>query len=321
LALELFKHWSKRLFSPGTFLRENYAAFRQLLEEDKRSHELLAELEEIYYSRKKVDIKAVESRYAELSDSVSAMIDSLLKMTPGAYTSLRDYFARIDAYIRFIFDAPEKNPPPPYTITLSSLQIEKRTLAGNKAFNLALLRNHLGLSVPRGFVITTNAFTSFLEHNNLQPELDRRLALLDISSATSLRQLAGEMVSLVNTAEIPPHIEKAIIESFSSLAGKSGKTTLAAVRSSAAHEDSETSFAGQYVTELNVGKKHLLEAVKKVYASKYSPKALYYRVDNGLSDAETPMAVLVVEMLDAAVSGVIYTGDPAGVSTDGTRTS
>lgn len=311
----MFKHWSKRLFSPGTFLRENYTSFRQLLEEDKRSHELLAELEEIYYSRKQVDIKAVESRYAELSGSVSAMIDSLLKMTPGAYTSLRDYFTRIDAYIRFIFDAPVKNPPPPYTITLSSLQIEKRTLAGNKAFNLALLHNHLDLSVPRGFVITTNAFTSFLEHNNLQPGIDRCLALLDISSAKSLHQLAGKMVSLVNTAEIPPHIEKEIMASFTALEEESGTTARVAVRSSAAHEDSETSFAGQYATELNIGKKHLLEAVKKVYASKYSPKALYYRIHNGLSDAQTPMAVLVVEMLDAAVSGVIYTADPAGIST------
>ena len=82
-----------------------------------------------------------------------------------------------------------------------------------------------------------------------------------------------------------------------------------AVRSSAVAEDSQTSFAGQYLTVLNVAAGNILEAYKKVIASKYSPRAIFYRVNYGLSDAETPMAVLALQMIDAKTSGIIYTQD------------
>jgi pyruvate,water dikinase len=83
------------------------------------------------------------------------------------------------------------------------------------------------------------------------------------------------------------------------------------MRSSAVGEDSRSSFAGQYRTVLNVTEDDIIHAYKKVIASKYSPRALYYRINYGLSDMETPMAVIALEMVDAAVSGVIYTEDVA----------
>jgi len=79
------------------------------------------------------------------------------------------------------------------------------------------------------------------------------------------------------------------------------------MRSSAVCEDEQSSFAGQYLTALNVKEENILDAYKKVIASKYSPRALYYRINYGLSDIETPMAVLALEMVDATASGIIYT--------------
>ena len=54
---------------------------------------------------------------------------------------------------------------------------------------------------------------------------------------------------------------------------------------------------------------NILKAYKNVIASKYSPRAIYYRVNYGLSNAETPMAVLVLRMVEAKASGIIYTRD------------
>ena len=67
---------------------------------------------------------------------------------------------------------------------------------------------------------------------------------------------------------------------------------------------------------LNVGKDKLLTAYKTVLASKYSPEALVYRINYGFTDMETPMAVLVVEMIDAMASGVMYTQGLDNPATD-----
>jgi pyruvate, water dikinase len=45
-------------------------------------------------------------------------------------------------------------------------------------------------------------------------------------------------------------------------------------------------------------------------ASKYSASALSYRLHHGLEDLDTPMAVLVIEMVQPRLSGVLYTADP-----------
>ena len=64
---KLFKHWTYQVFSPGTVLRGKYEAFKSLLRNDKRAHELMAELEEIYHNNIKVDFKVIEDKYKDLS--------------------------------------------------------------------------------------------------------------------------------------------------------------------------------------------------------------------------------------------------------------
>jgi pyruvate,water dikinase len=50
---------------------------------------------------------------------------------------------------------------------------------------------------------------------------------------------------------------------------------------------------------LGVGQEQILAACQKVFADKYSAKAIYYPINAGLLDEDTPMAVLVLEMIDA----------------------
>jgi pyruvate,water dikinase len=83
-----------------------------------------------------------------------------------------------------------------------------------------------------------------------------------------------------------------------------------AVRSSAAGEDGELSFAGQFDTVLNVAGPAVPEAWKKVVMSRFSPRAVFYRRAAGLAEVDTPMAVLVQRMVRARASGVLYTRRP-----------
>ena len=297
------------MFSPGTVLREKYEAFKSLLVHDKCAHEVMAELEEIYYNRIRVDFQVIAKKYDRLAESVSGIVEDLSRMCPSRYLNLKDYFKKFDFYIRFMLAPPEYNFSPPFTVQLDEIPSDGRLLVGGKALPLSVIKKDLQLPIPSGFVITTNAFFYLIEHNDLRKIIDEKLAGLDINSTPSLDHTSDELVALIMNSRIPPDIENAVLNAFKACQWTKNRDIRIAMRSSAVCEDEQSSFAGQYLTVLNVKEEKILDAYKKVIASKYSPRALYYRINYGLSDIETPMAVLALEMVDATASGIIYTRD------------
>ncbi len=307
----LFKHWTYQVFSPGVLLRKKYDAFKSLLNHDKRCHELMAEIEEIYLNEVKVDFVVIERKCTELCNCVAAMIEDFNTMCPGCYPALREHFKKISSYINFIFLPPRYDSSPPYALALSKAAKNDFLTLGGKAYNLTRILNNVGLPVPKGFSITTNAFNYYLEFNRLRSQIDEKLSHLDITSTESLDKISLELVQMVKAGTIPPELEQAIEQEYERFVAMVSPQTRLAVRSSAVAEDAEASFAGQYKTVLGVEHSDLFEAYKEVIASKYSPRALYYRISYGLSDIETPMAVLAIEMVDAKASGIVYTDDPS----------
>lgn len=306
----LFKHWTHKIFNPSLLAREKYEAFRNLLEYDKKSHELIAEIEQIYYDQLKIDFAAIEENLKELSSSVAKVVESLREICPTCYPRLDDYFHKIDSKIKQVLASDLPDCSPPFVLTLDQLSFESHLLVGGKAFNLAANRKSLGLPVPRGFVITANSYNYFLETNNLRERIDVKLARLDINSAGSLEKTSNSLVELIRSAHVPKEIEEEITAALKEISnGRKGRLGVS-VRSSAVGEDGAASFAGQYESVLNVKPNRVVHSYKEVIASKYSPRALNYRINYGLSDRETPMAVLVLEMIDAGASGVVYTVDP-----------
>ena len=310
----LFRHWTYKIFAPGLLVREKYEAFRNLLEYDKKSHELIAELEQIYYKQLKVDFAAVEYKVKQLSSSVAKVVDSLSEICPTCYPKLNDYCRDIDKKIQQVLASGSYDFSAPFTLALDELSKDNHLTVGGKAFNLATARKKLSLPVPRGFVITANSYNYFIQFNNLREKIDERLAQLDINSANSLEQTSEDLVELIRSAHVPRAIEEEITTALQEISRKQGGRLRVSVRSSAVGEDSVASFAGQYESVLNVEPDRVVDSYKAVIASKYLPRALTYRINYGLSDQETPMAVLVLEMIDAGVSGVIYTLDPEETS-------
>ena len=84
-----------------------------------------------------------------------------------------------------------------------------------------------------------------------------------------------------------------------------------AVRSSAVGEDSEgASFAGAHLTVLGVvGGEAVIDAVRRVGASALDPTALAYRECRAV-DGAVRMGVVVQQMVDAEVAGVLFTRNP-----------
>ncbi len=83
------------------------------------------------------------------------------------------------------------------------------------------------------------------------------------------------------------------------------------VRSSAVGEDSASaSFAGMHLSVLGVeGASDVADAVRAVRESAYGPGAVAYRATMGLTAAPR-MAVVIQELLDSDVAGVMFTRNP-----------
>ncbi|HEX7119842.1 MAG TPA: phosphoenolpyruvate synthase [Longimicrobiales bacterium] len=185
-------------------------------------------------------------------------------------------------------------------------------LAGGKGANLGEMVS-AGLPVPPGFVVTVDAFHRFREVSGLAREAPRRLASLDVDDAASLRAAAAALRERVRRAAVPAEVRRAIVDAYRELSGRVGADdAFVAVRSSATVEDTaQYSFAGMFQSFLNVrGADALVDRVRDCWASTYGERVLFYRIKQGLTE-ESPIAVVVQEMVNAGKAGVLFTVDPA----------
>jgi len=185
-------------------------------------------------------------------------------------------------------------------------------LVGGKNASLGEMYSELkplGINIPNGFAITTNAYRAFLDSGTLQKKIKEKLRHLDIGDLKDLEKTGKEIRQLILEAKLPRDLQKKILVAYAKL----GRNKSVAVRSSATTEDStEASFAGQQESYLNVvGEEAVLEATKKTFASLFTDRAISYRKDKGFSSFSA-LSVGVQEMVrsDKACSGVMFTIDP-----------
>ncbi len=303
---QLFKHWSYQVFAPGTLLRRKYEAFKSLLKHDAIALELIADLEELFYGQTLADRQRANHLAAKLSEAVSTMAGQLVEMNPTGYMELPEYFRKIDFYVRMSLELDQPEVGPPYILSLEDAASFPK-LAGGKASNLGRAAKIDGMPVPPGFVVTANAFNYLIDYNGLSDKIEALLRQMVVGDRDLLARLTGEMQELILGAEVPEEIARGIRFAVSEIIEGDD---MIAVRSSALAEDGEISFAGQYASELDVPPNDVLEAYKRVLAGKYCPRAIAYRITNGLTDSETAMAILVIPMVEADNAGVVYSRDP-----------
>jgi pyruvate,water dikinase len=167
------------------------------------------------------------------------------------------------------------------------------------------------LPVPRGFVVTAQAFREFLEKTGIVTELFEGLKV-DVDDAKALNKAEDVAKKLVMEQKMPKDIEKAIRDYYATLCKREGEEVYVAARSSATAEDlPEASFAGQQETYLNVrGADDLVKAVRGCWASLYGARAIYYRVKQNYPHELVNIAVVVQKMVEAEEAGVMFTSHP-----------
>ena len=127
-----------------------------------------------------------------------------------------------------------------------------------------------------------------------------------------LKKACDNALSLFQHEPLSEDLQILLRRHLNELFGKEGwKRTKFAIRSSSLSEDaSETSAAGQLGTFLCIcGLENIFTAVKYCWASSLSYQVVEYRRQNGQSLIEG-MGVIVQEMVEADISGVMFTADP-----------
>ena len=170
--------------------------------------------------------------------------------------------------------------------------------------------------MPPGFAVSTAAYQAFVAGAGLEPMIASAISGLDPGDVDAVGAVAHRIGEAMRSAPIPPSVRDEVAERYAEL----GEPPVA-VRSSALGEDSrEATFAGQQETYLWVqGAEGVCDAVRDCWVSLYSPPAITYRARLGAAAGEPAMGVAVQQMVDAEVSGVMFTcnpvsGDPSMVA-------
>ena len=173
----------------------------------------------------------------------------------------------------------------------------------------------LGVAVPDGFAVTAEAYRHFLREAGLEDAILRIASELRKDDVEALVRGSDRIRELIVAAPLPRDLALEIDSAYRALSlGYGEEATDVAVRSSATAEDLPTaSFAGQQESFLNVrGKVFVGEAVRKAFASLFTPRAISYRLDMGFEHTKVALSVGVQKMVrsDLASAGVNFTLDP-----------
>ena len=202
-------------------------------------------------------------------------------------------------------------------LPLGRLTMADVARVGGKNASLGELIGHLtkaGVRVPDGFATTAEAYRRFLSAGGLKEKIDGLLATLADDDTRQLARVGGEIRRLIREAPLSKDLEEDVRAAYRALSEEAGDGDLSvAVRSSATAEDlPDSSFAGQQETFLNIrGEDAVIDAVRLVYASLFTDRAVSYRRHRGYGDDDVALSVTVQRMVrsDLAVSGVMFTLD------------
>ncbi|KAA3613225.1 MAG: hypothetical protein D8M58_13035 [Calditrichaeota bacterium] len=195
-----------------------------------------------------------------------------------------------------------------------NISIEK---VGAKAANLVRL-NKFGYNLPETFFVSVSALQDFLTINRLDNELLRLKKSIQNGNGLSECKLAAKNFRMaIREAEFPGSLTTEIREKI--IPHFKNQNVKLAIRSSSINEDLEQhSFAGQYASELNVGLtvSAIERNIKSVWASQWSEPIIAYTFKQGLQAPEPGMGVIIQEMVDSEIAGVLFSHNPYNFNKD-----
>ena len=180
---------------------------------------------------------------------------------------------------------------------------------GGKALNLGKMLS-AGFNIPPAFIVMVNAYDFFI-NEELEYKISKILDSIDFNNKNSISDGCSLIRNLIKSEDLPKNLVLEINNKIKNL-----PEGYFAVRSSSVAEDlPDASFAGQLDSYLNVKKDDILEKVIDCWASYWNDHVVKYRHDSSIGHLNTGMAVagiavVVQKMVNANISGVMFTANP-----------
>lgn len=179
-----------------------------------------------------------------------------------------------------------------YLLWLEHLDPTDSHLVGEKAIALGQL-SQAGFPVPKGFVLTTDAFNHFLESNKLQEKIIYILSTLDAGNPEDLLLKSSQIKKLIVTSPFPEILKSKILSHYAGFSKSAFWTKNPHVTLKSHLKDSETVS----------GEANLANKIREFWASEFDPHLLH-------SHANRPGHILVQKKVHPEISGVFYSSDP-----------
>ncbi|RZB29679.1 MAG: pyruvate, water dikinase [Desulfobacteraceae bacterium Eth-SRB1] len=294
--------------------KTKYWNFKSFLSINSAILEIMSEMELALRGDHKFGMEFIRAHCTSISVNIYQLIEKINEISGCRYEKLYYALADIQYKINQTLEEREKSIEGKPVLSIEEINKDSADHTGSKMANLGEIMNLTDLNVPQGFVITASAYHLFLNHGDLQKKINQQLQSVDIEDIKMLGMASSNIQELIMQSPVPPELEAAIFDEYRTLEEKTEKNVKVSMRSSALGEDSrESSFAGQYHTELNVSFKTLIHSYKKILAGKYSLQAITYRFNKGFSDEDVMMCVGCMAMVEAVSSGVMYSKDPGDI--------
>jgi pyruvate,water dikinase len=296
--------------------QEKYESFKRLLDANNDTLELMARLEAVAEGDFVFDMQFIRSRSQAILRKVETIVTELNLLGDNRYQALADLFASLAERISQEIAAPLADEGIPLVLPLT--QVDRRHLhqVGGKNANLGEIKNRLHLPTPEGFVITNAAFRLIIDRNGLTERIRTFLDNLNPDRLDELTSQSEDLQEAIRGAAIPEELQQEVARHYQQLTATLGYAPMLALRSSGIYEDQEYSFAGLFLTRLNVAWTDFFPAYLEVLASQFNRRALVYLCQKHLVHREQAMSVGCLAMVPAVASGVLFTADAMGQQQD-----
>jgi pyruvate,water dikinase len=291
-------------------LAEKYAHFQKLLSANNQVLSLMADMEEKLSGDYLFDLQYIRATVQQLLQETGTLVAALNSLGGHRYSALAAALDRVSRDVREVLSRRREIPAASLVLPFEAVDATLGEVVGGKNANLGEVKTRVGLPVPPGFAVSTYAYKVFLDYNRLGARLTELLGHWRLDDLDSLARVSDELKHMIHEATVPPELEQAIHEGYARLTVPGQEPPRVAMRSSAVGEDLTLTFAGQYATYLNVPPADLVNRYKDIVASLFTPRALFYYKNKGFKEEEMAMGVVVMPMVQARASGVLFTRQP-----------
>jgi pyruvate,water dikinase len=302
--------------------RFKYSCFKMLIDSNAEFLNVLTDIEEKLLGQQVFGISYIRSRSAKAVFHALRMIKNIDDLSGHCYSPLFGILEKINQKIKEILGRKKEISITELILPYAAINAEMTDWVGGKNANLGEIHSRVGLPIPSGFAITTRAFESFLLNSTLFDDISNEKMGLDSDDSETIKTVSDDIRQLILSTDLPAVVEDTILIAHAKLAENTSREKIPgyslriSMRSSAVGEDSELSFAGQYLSVLNVPQEQVIRTYKEIVASLYTPSAIAYRLNKGIRDEDIAMSVACLQMVESVVSGVMYSKNPLNMLED-----